>query len=202
MESITSKTRITLARPETWPDVVAAFAELARSAAEILDRERVPEADRRMLHGIDARYEGQNFEVHVALDGLAPGNDADALHGEFAERFGAAHRAAYGYDIPGRAVEIVTLRLKIIGAVRKPRIMAPAAGSSRGSSETGRRPIYFDRGTGWVETPVHDRARLPIGAEIAGPAVIEEMSATTLLHTGQRATTDAAGNLIVTVIPE
>ena len=52
--------------------------------------------------------------------------------------------------------------------------------------------------TGWVETPVHDRSRLPVGAEIVGPAVIEEMSATTLLHPGQRAITDPAGNLIVT----
>ena len=163
---------------------------------------RVPEADRQTLYGIDARYEGQNFEVHVALDGLSLAEKPDALDREFGERFRAAHRAAYGYDIPGRAVEIVTLRLKMIGAVRKPRLMASAADSIRGSSETGRRPVYFDRATGWVETPVHDRARLPIGAEIAGPAVIEEMSATTLLHPGQRATTDAAGNLIVTVIPE
>jgi N-methylhydantoinase A len=197
-----AKTRITPARPETWPEIAAAFAELVGSAAEILDRERVPEADRQTLHGVDARYEGQNFEVHVALDGLSPGSDADALDGEFARRFGAAHRAAYGYDIPGRAVEIVTLRLKMIGAVRKPRILAPADDSTRGSSETGRRLVYFDRTTGWVETPVHDRGRLPIGAEIAGPAVIEEMSATTLLHPGQRATADAAGNLIVTAIPE
>jgi N-methylhydantoinase A len=196
-----AKTRIMPVRPETWPDIAVAFAELARSATEILDREHVPEADRRTLYGIDARYEGQNFEVHVALDGLAPGIDADAFYGEFARRFGAAHRAAYGYDIPGRAVEIVTLRLKMIGAVRKPRILAPAA-SSRGGSETGWRPVYFDRATGWVETPVHDRDRLPIGAAIAGPAVIEEMSATTLLHPGQHATTDAAGNLIVTVVAE
>jgi len=197
-----AKTRITPVHPKIWPEIAAAFAELARSAAEILDREQVPEADRRALYGIDARYEGQNFEVHVALDGLALGGDASALYGEFARRFGAAHRAAYGYDIPGRAVEIVTLRLKIIGAVRKPRIMAPAAGSSRGSAETGRRPVYFDRGTGWVETPVHDRADLPIGTDISGPAIIEEMSATTLLHPGQRATTDAAGNLIVTLLPD
>ena len=89
----------------------------------------------------------------------------------------------------------------MIGAVRKPRAAAPAA-ENRGSSETGRRQVYFDRATGWVETPVHDRARLPIDAEIAGPAVIEEMSATTLLHPGQRATTDAAGNLIVTLLPD
>jgi hypothetical protein len=51
--------------------------------------------------------------VHVALDGLALGSDASKFDREFAERFRAAHRAAYGYDIPGRVVEIVTLRLKM-----------------------------------------------------------------------------------------
>ena len=193
------QTRIVPVRQEAWAGIAAAFAELARSAAEILDRERVPEADRRTLYVTDARYEGQNFEVHVALDGVALGGDATALDREFAERFRAAHRAAYGYDIPGRAVEIVTLRLKMIGAVRKPKLAVPASGRTHRSSETGRRPVYFDRTIGWVETPVHDRARLPTGAEITGPAVIEEMSATTLLHPGQRATMDAAGNLIVAV---
>ena len=68
----------------------------------------MPEADRQTLYGIDARYEGQNFEVHVALDGLSLAEKPDALDREFGERFRAAHRAAYGYDIPGRAVEIVT----------------------------------------------------------------------------------------------
>jgi N-methylhydantoinase A len=196
------QTRIVPVRPAAWAGIAAAFAELARSAAEILDREHVPEADRRTLYGIDARYEGQNFEVHVALDGLALGSDASEFDREFAERFRAAHRAAYGYDIPGRVVEIVTLRLKMIGAVNKPNLAAPAAEGIRGRSETGRRPVYFDQTVGWIEVPIHDRSRLPIGAEIAGPAVIEEMSATTLLHPGQCATTDAAGNLIMTVPPE
>src|SRR5438045_1703471 len=63
------QTRIVPARPEAWAEIHAAFAELARSAAEILDRERVPEADRRTHYGIDTRYRGQTMEAPVALDG-------------------------------------------------------------------------------------------------------------------------------------
>src|SRR5438046_2700737 len=51
------RTRIMLAGPRAWREVAAAFAEMGRSAAEILDRERVPASERRALHGIDARYE-------------------------------------------------------------------------------------------------------------------------------------------------
>jgi N-methylhydantoinase A len=123
----------------------------------------------------------------------------NALDREFGERFRAAHAAAYGYDIPGRAVEIVTLRLKIVGVVKKPHPAAVAASVEGKATPTAQRAVYFDAATGWLDTPVYERSRLSIGAEIAGPAVIEEMSATTLLRPGQRATTDAAGNLIVTV---
>jgi N-methylhydantoinase A len=193
------QTRIMPARPESWSAITEALGTLAGMAADILDHERVPESDRRTICGIDARYEGQNFEVHVGLDGLELGGDVNALDREFGERFRAAHAAAYGYDIPGRAVEIVTLRLKIVGVVKKPHPAAVAASVEGKATPTAQRAVYFDAATGWLDTPVYERSRLSIGAEIAGPAVIEEMSATTLLRPGQRATTDAAGNLIVTV---
>src|SRR4051812_14001682 len=192
-----ARTRIMLARPEVWREVAGALAELARSAAEILDRERVPEDRRHALYGIDARYEGQNFEVQVGLAGLALDSDPAALDAEFARRFRAAHAEVYGYDIPGRAVELVTLRHKMIGAVPKPQLTATAI--THGPAEIGRRRVYFDARTGWVDTPVYDRARLSPGCRLVGPAVIEEMSATTLLHPGQHAEIDAPGNLIITL---
>jgi N-methylhydantoinase A len=157
----------------------------------------VPASERRALHGIDARYEGQNFEVHVGLDGIALDGDPAPLDAEFTRRFRAAHAEVYGYDIPSRAIELVTLRLKMVGTVRKPALAAPAA--IGGKPEVGRRPVYFDAATGWAETPVYDRARLSSGSRLTGPAVIEEMSATTLLHPGQHAEVDAAGNLIIAV---
>ncbi len=200
------QTRIARAGLEVWGDIAAAFAEMARSGGEVLDRERVPPAARRALCGVDARYEGQNFEVYVALDGLAldrfeRGGDPAALDAAFAGRFRAAHAGIYGYDIPGRAVEIVTLRLKMIGAVAKPKLAAPAAAGD-GAAQIGGRPVYFDARAGWVETPVYHRAGLAVGAAVAGPAVIEEMSATTLLHPGQHAAVDPEGNLIVSVFAE
>ena len=193
------RTRITPARPERWPEVAEAFAGLERSGGDILDRERVAEIDRRAIRGIEARYEGQNFEVYVALDRLAFDGDADALDRDFGERFRAAHRTAYGYDIPGRGVEIVTLRLKMIAVVRKPKLAPMSAAKSGDAGSKAPRAVYFDAATGWRDTPVYDRAVLPSGHQIAGPAVIEEMSATTLIHPGQSATMDATGNLILSL---
>jgi N-methylhydantoinase A len=193
------QTRITLAGPECWPGIAAAFRELAGSAAEILDRERIPAAERQLLLGIDARYEGQNFEVPVSLNGIALDDDTASIDHKFVRRFRDSHAEIYGYDIPGRAVELVNLRLKMVGAVPKPLLAAPGIAAGMGGSEIGGRPVYFDAATGWVETPVHDGARLAVGAQFAGPAIVEEMSATTVLHPGQSALVDAAGNLIITV---
>ncbi len=145
------QTRITPAGPLAWPDITAAFAEMHGSASGVLDRERIAAADRRALHGVDARYEGQNFEVHVGLDGVSLDSGPAALDAEFTRRFRAAHAEIYGYDIPGRAIEIVTLRLKMIGMVPKPSL-ATALVSGDGRAEIGRRRVYFDTATGWLET--------------------------------------------------
>ncbi len=64
---------------------------------------------------------------------------------------------------------------------------------------SGERRIYHGAARGWLATPVYARARLAAGAEITGPAVIEEMSSTTLLAPDQRAGVDRIGNLIINV---
>ena len=51
----------------------------------------------------------------------------------------------------------------------------------------------------WRETAVYQRERLPVGIDIAGPAAINEMSATTLFFPGQTGRVDPWGNLIVKV---
>jgi N-methylhydantoinase A len=196
------QTRIVIATPERWSDIANAFAELGRSAAEILDRERVPADGRRTLLGIDARYEGQNFEVPVALDGLDVGAAGGVVDEAFACRFRAAHAEVYGYDIPGRAIEIVNLRLKIVGSVPKPAAETPPSNAGEDGTSIGRRSVYFADTDGWLDTPIYQRARLGVGAKVAGPAIIEEMSATTVVHSGQTVTVDAAGNLIITVFPQ
>ena len=132
--------------------------------------------------------------LHPSVD---PAGCARADGGaEFTRRFRAAHAEIYGYDIPGRPIEIVTLRLKAIGPVPRP-LFALLTRGGGAAAAVARRPVYFD--PGWIDTPVFDRADLRPGVRLSGPAVIEEMSATTLLHPGQHATVDDAGNLVVTV---
>jgi len=57
--------------------------------------------------------------------------------------------------------------------------------------------VYFDEAGGFVDTPVYDRAELRPGNVIPGPAIIEQMDATTVLLPGQRATVDSWANLLI-----
>ena len=47
--------------------------------------------------------------------------------------------------------------------------------------------MYFPETRGYVRCPVYDRARLPVGARIEGPAVVEEPESTTVLPAGHDA---------------
>ena len=73
------------------------------------------------------------------------------------------------------------------------------AGAGEGGEQvrTAVRPVWFE--AGWVPTPVYRRERLPPSAEIEGPAIIEQLDATTVLEPGSRARQDAHGNLVVAV---
>jgi N-methylhydantoinase A len=57
-----------------------------------------------------------------------------------------------------------------------------------------KRKVWFAE-TGFVGTPVYDRARLPALCRIAGPAIIEQMDTTTVVPPGARVTNDKLGYL-------
>ena len=60
---------------------------------------------------------------------------------------------------------------------------------------TRRRPrAWFD---GWRETPVYDRLALPAGADIPGPAILEQPDATLVVDPGLIARTDRFGNIVL-----
>ena len=58
------------------------------------------------------------------------------------------------------------------------------------------RRAYFPE-TGFTDTPAYDRYRLFPGAEISGPAIVEERESTTVIPPGMAAVSDEFGNLLV-----
>lgn len=183
------RSEITAADRQSWPRILQRFAIMQASGRAWLDGERIPPERRRFALVIDARYKGQNHEVQVRL------SDEALQLGDFVAAFADAHRREYGYDIPARAIEVVNCRLKAIGLIDRP---APHfIGASGTPHPKATRQVHFD--AGWIETPVYDRADLAVAIRLSGPAVVDEMSATTLVPPGCHLSVDRSGNLLMEI---
>ena len=178
----------------SWQTILALFAEMTTEGAAWLDRDNVADAERSFRRVADARHRGQNFELKVDCDGLGPDDFA-----AFVERFHEAHRREYGYAIPGRGIEFVSCRVQAIGAVPRAPQAEIAGGTSLEGAITGRRPVYVDAASGFVDATVYRREALPVGVPVEGVAIIDEMSSTTLVLPGQTATLDRYGNLVLRI---
>ena len=55
--------------------------------------------------------------------------------------------------------------------------------------------MHFGANGGWQEAIVYERGNLITDKEIQGPAILEEMSSTTVVPPNYKATTDEVGNL-------
>ena len=117
-------------------------------------------------------------------------------------RFHREHHRAYGYSAPKEPVEFVNLRLSAIGKINKPQLREISANDCPLSvAQKAIRSVYFDECTGYVECPIYDRYRLSAESVLEGPAIVEEIDATTVIHPGYQAIVDKFGNLILTSKP-
>ena len=143
----------------------------------------------------DMRYVGQEHSVTVELP---PEVWSRQDRGLIKERFDAVHAQRYGFCAPRSAAEIVSLQASVIGLLDKPRVGA-AAGTPSKLPEPERRPVYFAELGGFAETPVYQRAALPLGCEMTGPLLIEEHASTTVAFPGDRVRIGELGDIIITI---
>jgi N-methylhydantoinase A len=178
-------------------DAMALQDRLAAQAArvEAMVRETglaVTEVD--TLFEADMHYLGQTHTIAVRLPDPRknPANEAGML-----AAFEAAYRKNFARTLPGIAVRLVNLRVAAIG--RRPKFdlaaLAPGPEASMAAADRGTRQVWFG---GWREARVHDRLLLPVGAEIMGPAILEQPDATIVVDPGLAARVDRFGNVIMT----
>jgi N-methylhydantoinase A len=167
--------------------------ELRAQAQAWFAREEVPKDARALELRLDLRYVGQNFELAVPFDiDVLP--DAQGLRA----RFFRAHEAAYGYCNPQDPVEVVNFRLTARGRLHRAPPPEDAAASAGTPAPLERREVWFAP-DGALPTPVYERAALRPGQRLLGPAVIEQLDATTLVFPGDHASVDGASNLLIEI---
>ena len=139
------------------------------------------------------RYAGQNYKLSVSLPaGPVTRATIDAL----ATGFAAAHQRFYGFVADEEPMQLVTFRAEATGIVRKADLRPSAdAGRDPHEAELARRDVWLRETGGFVSCPVYDRERLRAGNRIEGPAIVEQMDATTLIAPGTTATVNPYLNL-------
>src|SRR5262245_14319807 len=173
----------------------ALFTDFLAEGEARLDRDGVPVGDRQMLRSVDLRYHGQSFELSIPVP---PRTLTVADVARLRAEFDAAHERAYGYAAPEDAAELVNVRVAAIGMTPRAR-RKPLREGSRDPADAlkGTREVWFAEIGGWRKTSVLDRTKLLSGNVVAGPAIVEEHDASTLVHPGWQATVDQQANLVV-----
>ena len=143
-------------------------------------RARRESPDAKCERTADLRYKGQSYELNVVWP---PGRNFAAFHRE--------HARAFGYSIPEREIEIVTIRVRA-------RLATPKPGLTKTKSAETSRPStrrVWTEGRARVIS-VLERAHIRI-APTSGPALLRDYGSTTLIPAKWKFRLDRVGNLVI-----
>lgn len=196
------RTRLLPVADSSAADVDAVWQGLDAQAAVYLAAEGIDPAAAVLRRSVDLRYQGQEHTVTVPLDGV-PGTE------EALEAFHRLHERHYTFRLDA-PVQYVNFHLALFGPEGDAHLAllpthdgdastagtSPDAGHGTDAARKGERTVWFDA-LGPVSAALYERDRLPVGARVEGPGVVEEPASATLVPPGHVASVDAWGNLVV-----
>jgi N-methylhydantoinase A len=190
-------TRLMPLEAGTLIEIERAFSALNEQAAAWFADEEIDVDARHLQRTVDMRYAGQNYELAIPLpDGPITAETLDLL----AEGFAGAHRRMYGFIADNERVQLVTFRLEATGIVSKATMkIYPSAGEDARHAIRESREVWLAESRAFVACPVYAREELNCGNRFAGPAIIEQMDATTVVLPGMIAQVDPYLNLILEI---
>ena len=178
----------------------AGFNTLLSRAENEMKIEGFASSQLKINRSLDMRYEGQSYELNIPCFTEAQAHVSEIL--TLIDRFHAAHELRFGYARTDAPVEVVNLRLTATGETDKPPIepvpLAEADPSveAKGPRSDYQNPVIFEGEA--LPTDFYRREALHPGNQIAGPAILTEFSATTVIPPNFSAVVDAYQNLILT----
>ncbi|WP_202310119.1 hydantoinase/oxoprolinase family protein [Mesorhizobium sp. L-8-10] len=188
----------TLNRPVATLDEAEATAVLEQHRADgaaLIAKEAVRPSTIRYAHSADMQFVGQTHILNVPLPSAA------VSRAVLQDLFEKAYFARFKVALPEIRANLVNLNTSVSGV--RPDVDLSALIDPGGRATTiagalrGRRPVWFDGG--WHDTPVYDREKLPLDALVAGPAILEQLDATTVIEPSDRASSDADGNILIEI---
>ena len=179
-------------------ELEAIYRELEAEGVAALETAGVAVQEMTTLRAVDMRYVGQEHAVAIAVPANVAGEDARE---SIKQTFDAEHDLRFGHGAPDEPAQLVSLRVSVIGKINKPGLPAIASGGPTppASARRADREAVLDAAVGPVFCTVYDRDLLVANNVISGPAIIEEPASSTVLHTGDVATVNEFGQLVIDV---
>ncbi|TPI31175.1 hydantoinase/oxoprolinase family protein [Mesorhizobium sp. B3-1-9] len=161
----------------------------------LIAKEAVKPDEIRVAHSADMQFVGQTHIINVPLPSSSVSRETLQL------LFEKAYFARFKVELPEIRANLVNLNTSVTGVrpqIDLSRLIDPAGrGATLEEARREIRPVWYDGR--WYDTPVYAREKLPLDAVIEGPAILEQMDATTVLEPGDRACSDADGNIIIDI---
>jgi len=164
------------------------FVEMEQESADYFE---IPASELRLFHAVEMRYRGQEHTVSVPCS-MQEWNLPKLL-----EAFHRAHEQAYTFRLDTTPAEVVSFHLKAELKTARPSLVAPTANASAAAVAARSRSVDFGE-AGRHDCSIYRREALAPGFVATGPALIEELSSTTVVLPGQTLTVDALGLLVIT----
>lgn len=171
----------------------AGYADMEAEARQVLAAEGFAGSDQALTRSVDVRYAGQEHTVTVSV----PSSGADLVATVEAE-FTELHERQYGHTMTD-PIEVTARRLRATGLVDKPSLPTLPGRDSGPVPQHGTRPVYLSETEPAVPYVLYTREELLAGDEIAGPAVIAEHTATTVIHANDTLRVGEFGELVIAV---
>src|SRR5260221_3225908 len=143
---------------------------------------------------LDLRYTGQEFtlQVPVTLDQLKRG-DRKGIRTAFDELY----ELRYAHHSPDEPVEMVNIRLGAIG--KRAKLNFPSLAPGGAAAPAAEHAAYFTSASRPLTAKIYRRQDLSAGAQIAGPALIQDHGTTTVLFENDQSRVADSGELIITI---
>jgi N-methylhydantoinase A len=145
------------------------------------------------------KYPLQVYSVDVDLPDRTPDVAIDPdWANDLLDRFNETYQRRFGpgTGYSGAGAAITALRVTVEGVQDVP-ALKPAAALGGSPPEPHFRDVFWGEAGATVPTPVYDGTRMPAGASVAGPAVMEFPTTTIAAREGQRLAVDEFGNIVL-----
>ncbi len=174
-------------RPE---DLEAAFEKIERDALERLRHEGVAPGDIVLQRSAEMMYQGQWRSLSVTVPSKVASVD------DLIEGFHAEHQREYNFRRDDAPVSIFRVAIKATGMVPKAELPSHPVVANTPEPD-GHRDVWFDGKA--HNAAIYDRAKLTAGAEISGPAIVEQIDSTTVIPPETSASVDTYLNILIRV---